>query len=341
MEVSPYHRIVFDVQDMELESGYSCSWDYLEAFDLAEDDTEGRQLFKLCSDNEADEDYRQPRMSSTNVALVRFVSDDSNSKRGFQLNFHESCGQTVRNKPYFNRKIYFTIRFQVSIDDTDFEYLQLGRQAARDERCLWVLQAQEAGKHIIFTATHIKLREGASSRYATEGDCMPEGVKIYEGTEPKGTPRLQFCMSHPPALISNGQALTISVPLQLVEEFEGHYMTMDTSCGSLYTSISGRFTTPYYPGSYPVNIECIWMLEANEGNSLSLTLESMDLEDSDGCNRDYVEVREESERGSLIGVYCGNQLPGAIHSRGSIWMKFKSDDDNVGEGFMASYNYGE
>ncbi|XP_020802550.1 LOW QUALITY PROTEIN: cubilin homolog [Drosophila serrata] len=319
VEVSKHHRIVFEVQDLDLEAGYSCSWDYLEAFEVNEDETENRQLFKICDENE--DDYRSSVMSTTNLALVRFVSDDSVSRKGFRLRFHESCGQTM------------------SIDDTDFEYIQMGRQASRNESCLWVLQAQEPSKHIILTITHIKLREEASSKYPTEGDCMPDGVQIYEGTEVKGTPRLRFCGSHPPALISNGQALTISVPLLLVEEFEGHYMTMDTVCGSYYNALSGRFSTPYYPSSYPVNIECTWVLEANVGNSLSVTLESMDLEESEGCNRDYLEVRDESESGKLIGVYCGNQLPGTIHSRGSVWMTFKSDDDNVGEGFMVSYSY--
>jgi len=157
----------------------------------------------------------------------------------------------------------------MSIDDTDFEYIQMSRQAPRNESCLWVIQSHEPNKRVIFTPTHIKLRDGANLQYPTEGDCLQVGVKIYEGTEAKGTPRLQYCRSHPPALISNGQALTISVPLQLVEEFDGHYMTMTTACGSLYNALAGKFTSPYYPASYPPNIECLWVLEATAGNSAS------------------------------------------------------------------------
>ncbi|XP_017055443.1 cubilin homolog [Drosophila ficusphila] len=317
LEVSPHHRIVFDLDDIEMEDTYGCSFDYLEAFDLSEDDTEGRSLFHICGVSRLEPNP----MSASNLALVRFVSDDSISSKGFRLNFYESCGQTL------------------TIDETDYDFIQMTRRVARNETCEWVIQAQEPSRHVIFTPTHVKLRDEVRSEYPTEGDCLDVGVKIYEGTEAKGTPRLRYCRSHPPALISRGNALTISVPLLLVEEFEGNYMTMDSSCGSLYSSLSGKFTSPYYPDSYPPNIECIWLLEASMANSLSLTLESMDLEKSDGCNRDYLEVREESERGKLIGVYCGNEVPGVIRSHGSIWMKFKSDDDNVGEGFMASYNY--
>ncbi|XP_064556077.1 cubilin homolog [Drosophila montana] len=331
LEVSPHHTIIFDFKDLDIEAGFDCSWDYVAAYDMSgsdgvsdsdadsdtPDDSEGRQIFKLCSTGLAN----ARNESATNRAILRFVTDDSMQSRGFQLHFHESCGQTL------------------SIDETDFQYLNLAHQVARNETCVWVLQATDPSKHIIFTPTHIQLHDELSASYPRESDCMTHGIKIYEGITASGTPRQQFCRSHPPAVISRGQALTISVPLALVAEFEGHYMTMDTLCGSRYNALSGRFTSPYYPDSYPVNIECEWVLEASAGNSLSLTVESIDLEQSDGCNNDYLELREESPRGPLLGVYCGNQLPAAISSKGSIWIKFKSNDDVVGEGFMASYNY--
>jgi len=87
-----HHQIVFEMSDIELEAGYNCNWDYVEAFDLAEDDTDGQRLFKLCGDSEEDTSLQ---MSATHMAVVRFVSDDSISRKGFRMHFHESCGQTV------------------------------------------------------------------------------------------------------------------------------------------------------------------------------------------------------------------------------------------------------
>lgn len=316
---------------MDIESAFECIWDHVTVYDLSAsdgitdtsdnvDDTEISQIFRLCGSSlESSINHNQ---STTNRALVRFMTDDSNQRRGFRLHYHESCGQTQ------------------SIDETDYQYIMLQRQVPSNESCVWVLRANDPGKHIIFTPTHVQLYPQESSRYPSEGDCMAHGVKIYEGVTATGTPRLQFCRSHPPALISVGAALTISVPLSLIADFEGHFMTMDVMCGSTYDALSGRFTSPYYPSSYPVNIECVWVIEATAGNSISLTLESFDMEESDGCNNDYLEIREDSERGPLIGVYCGKQVPPAVHSKGNIWMKFKSNDDVVGEGFMASYNYG-
>ncbi|KAH8352319.1 hypothetical protein KR084_003439, partial [Drosophila pseudotakahashii] len=319
IEVSAHHRIVFEVQDLDFKNNIYTSFEYLEAFDVKKDDSKGQRLFKFTT---IEEEYNIP-MSATNMALVRFSSDNIYPSRGFRLNFHESCGQTV------------------IIDSTDVKYIHLGRQAPRNESCVWVLQTNEPSKLIIFTPTDIKLRDEANTMYPTEEDCLLVGVKMYEGTEATGSPRLQYCHSHPPAFISHSPALTISVPLLWVEEFEANYMIMDTACGSVYSALSGQFSSPYYPASYPPNIECVWVLQANKGNSIILTIESMDIEDSEGCNRDYLEVRESSDKGNLIGAYCGHgqQVPMIIHSHSSIWMKFRSDDDNVGDGFVASYKY--
>lgn len=311
---------------MDLESTFNCVFDKISAYDLSatdyvdseQDDTEGNRIFEVCSRMQFDRNG-----STTNRALLRFVTDGSGQRTGFRLHYHESCGQNLL------------------IDETDFQYISIDHQVARNETCVWVLRASDPTKHIVFTPLHVLLHSELSASYPTEGDCMPHGIQVYEGVTATGTARQQFCRSHPPALISHGEALTVSLPMSLVAEFQAHFMTLDSSCGTVYSALSGRFTTPYYPSSYPVNLDCEWVLIASEGNSLSVVIESFDLEQSDGCNNDYLELREESSLGRLIGVYCGTQLPPAIKSKGSIWMKFKSNDDVVGEGFMVSYNYGK
>ncbi|XP_030381464.1 cubilin homolog [Scaptodrosophila lebanonensis] len=319
IEVSPHHTINFELEDISLETGHSCGWDYLEAFDLSADgidDSDGNRIFRIC-----DVPENENMHSSSNLALVRFISDDSMQHRGFKLHYYESCGETRL------------------IDETEFEYIDIARHVPSNETCVWKLIAADPTKRIIFTPTHVLLNPVAAAKYPTEGDCMPNGVQVYEGTEATGRARLQYCNSHPPAIISSGNALTISVPFNLVSEFESHYMTMDTLCGSLYYSLYGKFTSPYYPESYPVNIECQWGIEASAGNSITVTFESLDMEQSDGCNNDYLEVREDDERGTLLGVYCGNNIPTPVKSKSAVWIKFKSNDDIVGEGFIASYNY--
>lgn len=50
-------------------------------------------------------------------------------------------------------------------------------------------------------------------------------------------------------------------------------------------------------------MECVWELSASPGNRLTLTFTKFDLELSDKCNEDYVEIRENDISGKLIGLW--------------------------------------
>lgn len=128
----------------------------------------------------------------------------------------------------------------------------------------------------------------------------------------------------------------------LIAEIDATAYVLDNACGNVHKSIMGKIASPSYPSSYPVNINCYWYIEASEGNTVGLTFESMDLEESDECNNDYVEVRDGTgnELGTLLGVYCGKNIPAVITGAKSMTIYFASNDDIVGEGFMATYYYG-
>lgn len=42
----------------------------------------------------------------------------------------------------------------------------------------------------------------------------------------------------------------------------------------------------------------------------------------------------------IIGLFCSNQVPPAITSSQSLWIKFRSDVDGTANGFLATYSYG-
>ena len=52
----------------------------------------------------------------------------------------------------------------------------------------------------------------------------------------------------------------------------------------------GSFSTPSYPESYPPWTVCEWLVRASAGNRVQLSFQQFDIEDSDNCNADYVEV---------------------------------------------------
>lgn len=50
-----------------------------------------------------------------------------------------------------------------------------------------------------------------------------------------------------------------------------------------------------------------------------------------------MELRQDDENGALIGRYCGNTIPSNVTAVGSLWMKFRSDSQSSGAGFLASF----
>lgn len=103
----------------------------------------------------------------------------------------------------------------------------------------------------------------------------------------------------------------------------------------------GQFASPNYPNTYPLNVECVWKLSASPGNKMSLFFTELDIEPSDDCNGDYLEVRERDENGPLLGDFCGNQVPTNLTEASSFWVKFRSNGAGVAKGFRAEYSYGK
>lgn len=69
----------------------------------------------------------------------------------------------------------------------------------------------------------------------------------------------------------------------------------------------------------------------------------MDIFKSDNnCNEDYLEIRENNEMGKILGIFCDSNKPSAtLIAYEKMWIKFRSDDDGVGTGFIASWDYGK
>lgn len=91
----------------------------------------------------------------------------------------------------------------------------------------------------------------------------------------------------------------------------------------------------------------------------------LDIDQSENCNEDYLEIRENDPFGNILGmplhkinifleyfrtflsyfffilgVFCGSSIPSLLPPTEKLWIKFSSDDNGVGKGFRAEYNYG-
>ncbi|KAH0557748.1 hypothetical protein KQX54_011250 [Cotesia glomerata] len=93
--------------------------------------------------------------------------------------------------------------------------------------------------------------------------------------------------------------------------------------------------SPGFPNEYPPNKYRVWYLVAPLNSRIILKFTYFDLETSENCNNDYVEIRNgDAYYSPLIGKYCNNTSPEVIWSKGyALYVKFVSNDKVQGGGF--------
>ena len=98
------------------------------------------------------------------------------------------------------------------------------------------------------------------------------------------------------------------------------------ACGGASDSQSGTITSPSYPNNYTDNENCIYTITLRSGKFINLTIEEFEIEDSSGCDWDFLEIRDgSSEDSQVIGKFCGTNIPVTLHTtQNNIWIRFSS-----------------
>ncbi|XP_039305004.1 cubilin isoform X2 [Solenopsis invicta] len=317
LEVDSNHLVNLTFLDFDIEISANCSDDYVQIFDgPTRDDT---LLGRHCS-NQLPPTY----ISSSNQMLVVMRSDSIVTAKGFKAQYTRACGA------------------RIIVKDHGFLTPSTGRTDMHDDtNCTWTLIAENPADHITITFTHmdIDLHE-PEELPPSSNPCFYVSLQVFEGESIDG-PRLGKWCNYvaPPPTTSTGNSLTLQLTVK--NEFIGHfvavYSVLNNACGGNYTSEQGIITSPTYPNSYPLNAECIWILNTSPGNKITLTFSEFDIESSENCDLDYLEIRENSEMGKLISVSCGKDAAD-ITSSNKLWIKFKSDGSGTAKGFQAEYN---
>uniref|UniRef100_A0A8B9P6B4 CUB domain containing protein 2 n=1 Tax=Apteryx owenii TaxID=8824 RepID=A0A8B9P6B4_APTOW len=97
---------------------------------------------------------------------------------------------------------------------------------------------------------------------------------------------------------------------------------------------------PNFPGLYPYDTECTWLIVVAEGSSVLLTFSHFDLEYHDACGYDYLQVYNgvTRDRGNLLGTFCGRRPPPSFTSSWHVLaVIFHSDKHVASHGFAAAY----
>ncbi|TNN88393.1 CUB domain-containing protein 2 [Liparis tanakae] len=111
-------------------------------------------------------------------------------------------------------------------------------------------------------------------------------------------------------------------------------------CGGILSAPSGNISSPNFPGRYPYDIDCSWLIVVAEGSSVLLTFHHFELEYHAHCAYDYIKIYNgiPEDEGNLLGTFCGDISPPQFTSSWNVMsILFHSDHHVAYRGFSVGY----
>ncbi|XP_069171727.1 LOW QUALITY PROTEIN: signal peptide, CUB and EGF-like domain-containing protein 1 [Procambarus clarkii] len=110
------------------------------------------------------------------------------------------------------------------------------------------------------------------------------------------------------------------------------------ACGGYVGELSGVFETPNYPGDYPDNARCTWVVKPAKGRRVLVVVPEIQLS-HDQCG-DYLVLRKSKSAYSAVTFETCSSVdrPVVFTSRSRrLWVHFRSDSNNTNKGFRIQF----
>uniref|UniRef100_A0A8C5PBH1 Cubilin n=1 Tax=Leptobrachium leishanense TaxID=445787 RepID=A0A8C5PBH1_9ANUR len=310
-------RVTLTINDLRLQDTQNCDSDYITVYNGFHN--KSPVIAKLCGDVSQGTEMR----SSGNTMKVVFVTDGSVSNGGFLATYSSGedavCGGELVGPTGGN----FT---SPGYDGVNNYTKQLN--------CEWVIQNPSAHN----SSTYISFQRLQLERHQ---NCQNDFIEI-RLEDAEGELVARVCgrtLPRIPLIIVAPKIWVRFVSNNEVEDIGFSASYLFTGCGGIQNNHMGVFTSPNYPDAYPRLSHCAWLLQAPEGNTITLQFGSFDIEHHSVCRWDSVTVVNGASPGSpLIGQYCGSTSPGTIESGSNkLLVLFNSDTSLQGGGFYADW----
>ncbi|RXM97483.1 Tolloid-like protein 1 [Acipenser ruthenus] len=177
---TPGHRVKVSFNEFELEQHQECAYDHLEVYDGESD--KAAILGRLCGSKLPD-----PVISNGNKMYLRFISDASVQRKGFQATHSTECGGRLkaetRLKDLYSHAQFGDNNYPGQVD------------------CEWMITA-EKGYGIELTFQTFEVEE--------EADCGYDYMELFDGYDSTSQRLGRFCGSGPPEEIyTTGDAVLL------------------------------------------------------------------------------------------------------------------------------------
>ncbi|XP_068094350.1 cubilin [Hyperolius riggenbachi] len=255
--------------------------------------------------------------SGSNKLLVIFNANHTIHGGGFYANWTTDttgCGGTIHADSGTIRTPGWPLHFPVN------------------SRCTWTIQTHES--------SHLELTFNDNFQIPdSSGHCERSFLKVWSGTEEsEESLLLSACGNSAPGLVvSPGSDVKITFQSQ-DNSANGFSASFTSRCGVNFTKPNGRIASLNYPNNYDNNLNCEYIIQAENSMFIVLSFLSFELESSSFCLKDNVKVYGRAPpSGSPLLEQCGNTVPAPVSSRGAMSVSFTSDSDTTMHGFLATY----
>ncbi|XP_072809823.1 suppressor of tumorigenicity 14 protein isoform X1 [Vicugna pacos] len=202
-------------------------------------------------------------------------------------------------------------------------------------RCQWTLRGDaDSALSLTFRSFDVSTCDEHGSDLVTVYDTLSP-------VEPRAV--VQLCGTYPPSynltFLSSQNVLLVTLVTSTERRhpgFEAMFFQLPrmSSCGGYLRGAQGTFSSPYYPGHYPPNVNCTWHIEVPNNQNVKVRFKAFYLLEPNvplgSCSKDYVEINGER--------FCGERSQFVVSSRSSkITVHFHSDQSYTDTGFLAEY----
>ncbi|XP_068115999.1 astacin-like metalloendopeptidase [Hyperolius riggenbachi] len=210
-------------------------------------------------------------------------------------------------------------------------------QYSNNTSCLYLIRNPVTSNKIFlsFLAFDVQLTPSCSSDY----------IKIYDGPS-KASPLLagRTCGSSlPPPVVSSSRHLLMEFITDSTVTGSGFQASYESvQCGSVINTVKLNITSPGYPQDYPLDVDCVWVINAPGNLKVRLTIVTLDVENDEKCGYDHLTIYDASSpKVPLLGPLCGSSVPSApvTSTSHSMLLAFRSDYSVVRKGFLATYTF--
>ncbi|CAH0395162.1 unnamed protein product [Bemisia tabaci] len=313
------HVLNISFEYFAVEASHECDKDFLQINDGP--DMTHNLIGRFCGTKKPDN-----FTSSSHSVYLWFRSDSSVSLAGFRIRWTSvvpKCGGLIKSNSHGT----------ISSPGSPNRY-------PANRNCSWRIEVPK-GYRILFTFYTLMI--GSSS------NCTNDYLEIVNSFDDYGSSVGRFCGSSFPAPIySSSSHATLHFHSDNITGpnevgFQLTYAAI-RSCGGLLSGYSGIITSPKHPeknDEYVSDTVCEWTIQLPLGEKVSLHFDSFDLEDSDNCTYDNVEIFDgPTFESPLLGRFCGARktiLP-IISTNNQVSVRFTTDLTNSGTGFRLKYD---